>query len=138
MTPELLVILGSILGGTGALAVTRLSYWADWRARDKWGRSSRYRAGEYSNGNCVPLPPAPPYRRGSNPPPPGGKPAPPAGAPCNGGEITLAQWEAMRTPFTEGPVQRGNGTGGPTTPKPNIISKPQFPPPQIIREDFLP
>jgi hypothetical protein len=51
---------------------------------------------------------------------------------CRGGEITLAQWEAMRTPFTEGPTQRGNGNGGPTMPKP------QFPPPQIIREDFLP
>ena len=33
-------------------------------------------------------------------------------------EITLAQWEAMRTPFTEGPTQRGNGNGGPTMPKP--------------------
>ena len=63
-------------------------------------------------------------RRGSNPPPPGRKPAPPAGPPCNGGEITLAQWEAMRTPFTEGPVQRGNGNGGPTTPKPPIKPQP--------------
>lgn len=26
----------------------------------------------------------------------------------------------------------------PTTPKPGIIPKPQFPPPRIIREDFLP
>jgi len=26
----------------------------------------------------------------------------------------------------------------PTTPKPNIVPKPQFPPPRIIREDFLP
>jgi hypothetical protein len=50
---------------------------------------------------------------------------------CGGGEITLAQWEAARTPFNEGPTQRGNGNGGPTTPKP------QFPPPQRIREDFL-
>jgi hypothetical protein len=41
----------------------------------------------------------------------------------------------MRTPFTEGPVQRGNGNGGPTTPKPPI--KPKFPPPQEIREGFL-
>jgi len=37
--------------------------------------------------------------------------------------------------FTEGLVQRGNGNGGPTTPKPPI--KPQFPPPCIIRKDFL-
>jgi hypothetical protein len=51
---------------------------------------------------------------------------------CGGGEITLAQWEAARTPFNEGITQRGNGNGGPTTPKP------QFPPPQRIREDFLP
>jgi hypothetical protein len=58
--------------------------------------------------------------------------------PCGGGEITLAQWEAMRTPFTEGPTQRGNGNGGPANPKPDIIPKPQFPPPQLIREDFLP
>jgi hypothetical protein len=67
-----------------------------------------------------------PYsRRGSNPPPPGRKPAPPAGPPCNGGEITLAQWEAMRTHFTEGRVQRGNGNGGPSTEKPQIVAKPK-------------
>ena len=28
-------------------------------------------------------------------------------------------------------------SSGPTTPKPDITPKPQFPPPQIIREDFL-
>ena len=38
--------------------------------------------------------------RGSNPP-------------CGGGEITRAEWEAMRTTFTESAVQRGNGNGGP-------------------------
>jgi hypothetical protein len=32
----------------------------------------------------------------------------------------------------------GNGSGGPTTPKPRSIPKPQFPPPRKIREDFLP
>jgi hypothetical protein len=37
-----------------------------------------------------------------------------------------------------GSVQRGNGNGGPSTPKPRIIPKPQFPQPRIIREDFLP
>jgi hypothetical protein len=36
--------------------------------------------------------------------------------------------------FNEGPIQRGNGSGGPTTPKPPI--KPQFPPPRIIPGDF--
>lgn len=39
--------------------------------------------------------------------------------------------------FDEGRVQRGNGKGGPTTPKPNIIPKPQFPSPRSIRDDFL-
>ena len=29
--------------------------------------------------------------------------------------------------FDEGMVQRGNGDGGPATPKPKIIPKPQFP-----------
>jgi hypothetical protein len=50
----------------------------------------------------------------------GSKPAPP----CGGGEITLAQWEAARTPFIEGSVQRGNGNGGPTTLKPPIKPQP--------------
>jgi hypothetical protein len=50
-------------------------------------------------------------RRGSNPP-------------CGGGEITRTQWEAMRTTFTEGAVQRGNGNGGPVTPKPPIKPQP--------------
>lgn len=44
----------------------------------------------------------------------------------------------LGVPFDEGRVQRGNGSGSPTTPKPNIIPKPQFPPPRKIREDFLP
>jgi hypothetical protein len=57
MTPELQILLGSIVGGTGAL----LSYWAGWRARG----SQRPPRGSY--GNCVPLPPAPPYRRDLDP-----------------------------------------------------------------------
>lgn len=42
--------------------------------------------------------------------------------------------------FNEGRTIRGNGNGsdGPTTPKPNIIPKPQFPPSRLIRKDFLP
>lgn len=44
-----------------------------------------------------------------------------------GNEITLQEWEAMRTPppirLDEGRVQRGNGRGGPTTPKPDIIPR---------------
>ena len=41
-------------------------------------------------------------------------------------------------PFDEGPIARSTNRGGPTTPKPDIIPKPQFPPPRTIREDFLP
>jgi hypothetical protein len=37
--------------------------------------------------------------------------------------------------MTEVPTQRGNGNGGPTMPKPEINSKPQFPPVQIISPD---
>ena len=50
--------------------------------------------------------------------------------------------ELMRDhPTGEPPLRlRRSGDGyssGPTTPKPGITPKPQFPPPQIIREDFL-
>ncbi len=80
MSAELSLLLGSIVGGTGAL----LSYWAGWRAR---GDVMRIRGGVLGRPPLI---------------------------------------------FNEGPTQRGNGNGGPTTPKP------QFPPPQRIREDFLP
>ena len=40
--------------------------------------------------------------------------------------------------FNEGRTICGNRNGGPTTPKPEIVPKPQFPPPRRIREDFLP
>ena len=46
---------------------------------------------------------------------------------CGSNEITLQEWEAMRTPppirLDEGRVQRGNGSGGPTTQKPRIIPR---------------
>jgi hypothetical protein len=80
VSAELSLLLGSIVGGTGAL----LSYWAGWRAR---GDVMRIRGGVLGRPPLI---------------------------------------------FNEGPTQRGNGNGGPTTPKP------QFPPPQRIREDFLP
>ena len=80
MSTALHILLGSIVGGTGAL----LSYWAGWRAR---GDVMRIRGGVLGRPPLI---------------------------------------------FTEGPTQRGNGNGGPTTPKP------QFSPPQRIREDFLP
>jgi hypothetical protein len=128
MTPELLALIGSIAGGTGAL----LSYWAGWRARDKWGRSSRYRAGADSNGNCVPLPPAPPYSSAA---------------------IAWRAEEAQRAIDTsarirrtaelyarfidEGHTQRGNSSNGPTTPKPDIIPKPQPAGGRLINEGRL-
>jgi hypothetical protein len=49
--------------------------------------------------------------------------------------------ENINRPTSEPPLRfRRSGDGyssGPTTPKPGITPKPQFPPPQIIREDFL-
>lgn len=83
-------------------------------------------------------------RRGSNPPPPSRKPAPPAGPPGaqriyrgamwreKGSDV----WHPIGVTWEEGSTQRGNGHGGPSTPKPPI--KPDFPPPRLIREDFLP
>lgn len=37
--------------------------------------------------------------------------------------------------FTEGAVQRGQGNGGPSTEKPAIVAKPQFPPPSSDGND---
>jgi len=72
MTPELSLLIGSIVGGTGAL----LSFWAGWRAR---GDVIRVRGGVISRPSLI---------------------------------------------FNEGRTQRGNGNGGPTTPKPEIVPKP--------------
>ena len=83
---ELSLLIGSIIGGAGAL----LSYWAGWRAR---GDAIRVRGGVIGQSPLI---------------------------------------------STEGRTQRGNRSGGPTTPKPEIMPKPQFPPPRRIREDFLP
>ena len=122
MTPESQILLSSILGGTGAL----LSYWAGWRAR---GDVMRIRGGVIGR---------PPLIFNEGPVQCGSFRLRRSEATCGGGEITLAEWEAMRTPFAKGRIIRGNGNGSPTTPKPGITPKPQFPPPQIIREDFLP
>jgi hypothetical protein len=86
MNPELSLLLGSIVGGTGAL----LSYWAGWRAR---GDVMRIRGGVVGSRRTT----------------------------CGGGEITLAQWEAMGT-------RRGSNPPPPVT-------KPQFPPVRIISPD---
>lgn len=53
---------------------------------------------------------------------------------CDCGQL----WRDVPIRMDEGSTQRGNGNGGPSTPKPGIISKPQFPSPRKIREDFLP
>jgi len=70
MSPELQVIIGSFVGGSGAL----LSYWAGWNARD----ACRPPTGSYGPRLTEP-PTRRGNRRGSNPPPPGTKPKPPAG-----------------------------------------------------------
>jgi hypothetical protein len=130
MSAELLALLGSIVGGTGAL----LSYWVGWRARG----SQRLPRGSY--GNCVPLPPAPPYSSAA---------------------IAWHAEEAQRAidtnarirrtaelyarlvdpslgePWDEGHTQRGNGSGGPTTPKPGITPKPQPAGGRLINEGRL-
>lgn len=104
----------------------------------------------------------PRLRRGSNPPPPGRKPPAPAspprptmpfvghhrwfinnpvqiaecGGPCSAGPSHCdcgALWVDVPIRLDEGTVQRGNGSGGPTTPKPRAIPpKPQPPPGRIV------
>lgn len=81
-------------------------------------------------------------RRGSNPPPPCRKPAPPAGPPdCRrsfthenfnqpGGPLPLKFRRSEPDPpeqfirMDEGTIQRGNGNGGPSTPKPSLKPQP--------------
>ena len=77
MGTELLILIGSIVGGTGAM----LSFWAGWRARDQQGEGTGYRSINYPDPS--------PDRRPTNP--------------YTGGPVD----------FTEGPTQRGNGSGGP-------------------------
>ncbi len=67
-------------------------------------------------------------RRGSNPPPPGGKPRPPQCPPPLNLRRTQLDPPKQFIRMNEGRVQRGNNSGGPTTPKPAIMPKPQFPP----------
>jgi hypothetical protein len=104
MGPELSLLIGALAGGTGAM----LSFWAGWLARDRQGPLR----GSYGA----------PRRRGSNPPPPGTKPQPPSGPPQPLAAHLIRYWawqdDQIRQAFTEGRTQRGNGNGGPTTPKP--------------------
>jgi hypothetical protein len=92
MGTELFILIGSIVGGTGAM----LSFWAGWRARGQQDQP-RYQPGYRS----INYPDPSPDRRPTNP--------------YTGEPVT----------FTEGSTQRGNGNGGPSTPKPAIIPKPQ-------------
>jgi len=106
----------------------------------KWLRRRRMGPPRGSNGNCVPMPPstpAPGYRRVYlrslsrvvN-----------CDGPCKAGPEYCncgLMWHDVPR-LDPGSVQRGNGSGAPTTPKPGIIPKPQFPSPRKIREDFLP
>jgi hypothetical protein len=107
----------------GALFSLMLCGWP-WHHRfSRYSRSSRYRAGEDSNGNCVPLPPAPP-------PPVGYKrlvlPPPDVMEAINRQldrdiAAEVARRRAAAPPMlTEGRIQRGNGNGGPSTGKPVI------------------
>ena len=73
MPPELSLLIGSIVGGAGAL----LSFWTGWRAR---GDVIRIRGGVIGRPPLI---------------------------------------------FNEGRTVRGNRRGGPTTPKPEIVPKPQ-------------
>jgi hypothetical protein len=111
MTPELQILLGCIAGGSGAM----LSYWAGWRARGAqrpsyssaaiaWQAEDAQRA---IDTNARVRRTAELYARFIDP--------------------------SMGGPWDEGHVQRGNGNGGVTTPRPDIIPKPQFPPPRTIR-----
>ena len=51
---------------------------------------------------------------------------------CHCGQL----WRDVPVRFDPGRVQRGNNSGGPTTPKPAIVPKPQFPPPRKISVDW--
>ncbi len=112
MNSDLLLLIGSIIGGAGAM----LSYWAGWNARDRerqprgsYGLPPRYRPGYCS----INYPDPSQDRRLTNP--------------YSGEPITL----------TEGSTQSGNRNGGPTKPKPEIVPKPQFPPGRIIGADGM-
>jgi hypothetical protein len=86
-------------------------------------------------------------RRGSNPPSPGRKPAPPPGPPeqpLTAQLIRYWAWEQEQVRrawlddpicFDEGQTQRGNGNGGPTTPKPPV--KPEPTGGHLVREGQL-
>jgi hypothetical protein len=100
-----------------------------WHPRfSRYSRSSRYRAGEDSNGNCVPMPPgtpAPAMRREYiwNP-----VQMAECGGPCWRAQDPCfcdcgALWRDVPSKpvaFTDGFVQRGQGNGGLSTEKPPI------------------
>ena len=110
MTPESQILLGSIVGGTGAL----LSYWAGWRTRgaQRPPYSSAAIAWEVEEAQRA-IDTSARVRRAAD---------------------LYAKFidPSICTPWDEGPVQRGNGGSGPTTPKPGITPKPQPPGGRLI------
>jgi hypothetical protein len=107
MGTELLILIGSIVGGTGAM----LSFWAGWRARAEWEVKPSGSYGLPPGYFSINYPDPSPDRRPTNP--------------YSGEPVT----------FTEGRTQRGNGNGGPSTSKPAIIPKPQSPAGRVIGPD---
>jgi hypothetical protein len=105
MTPDLQILLGSIVGGSGAI----LSYWAGWRAR---GDVMRIRGGVIGRPPLI----------------------------FNKGRIQRGNNHENTAPNSseERPLRlRRSGdsySSGPTTPKPDIIPKPQPPPGRIIND----
>lgn len=102
--------LGFVMGATSA---PRFAFYRKWLRRLRVG----------SNGNCVPMPPstpAPNYRRIYYDMP---SAVAECGGPCEAGPAYCdcgLLWQDVPR-LDPGSVQRGNGRGGPTTPKPDII-----------------
>lgn len=125
MSKELYALIGGI--------IALLSYWAGWNAKGSHRPSQGSYGGRFS----------PDWRRSfshENINRPAGEP--PLKLRRSDQGRSFNHENTAPNSSEERPLKfRRSGDGyssGPTTPKPDIISKPQFPPPQIIREDFLP
>ena len=122
--------LGFVMGATSG---PRFAFYSKCLRRPRMGPPK----GSY--GNCVPMPPgtpAPGHRRVYFDMP---STIAECGGPCSFGGPEFcdcgALWCDEPIRLDPGRVQRGNGTGGPAMPKPDIIPKPQFPSPRIIPGD---
>ena len=110
------------------------------RGDDRSRRTTPRRPGPYSSSaRGFPPPPPPPRTRREY-----------IYSPATMAECGGPCWEAMdpracdcgalwrdSVLWDEGRIQRGHGHGGATTPKPEIIPKPQFPPPRVVPGDLL-